>query len=39
MQEVPRSVHGCTHEGNVILTTSGHELLFIPLVFMSFEVA
>jgi len=29
MQEVSRSVHGCTHEANVILTTSGHELLFI----------
>jgi len=34
MQEVPHSVHGRTHEMNVILTISGHELLFISLDFM-----
>ena len=34
MQEVPHSVHGRTHEMNVTLTISGHELLFILLDFM-----
>ena len=34
MQEVSHSVHGRTHEMNVILTISGHELLFILLDFM-----
>ena len=34
MQQVPHSVRGHTHEANVILTISGHELLFIPLDFM-----
>jgi len=35
------SVHGCTHEANVILTITGHELLFISLwyeMIMGFEV-
>ena len=34
MREVPHSVCGCTHEENVILTISGHELLLISLDFM-----
>ena len=41
MQEVPHSVCGhihsmcrCTHEAEVSLTISGHELLFISLDFM-----
>jgi len=34
MQEVPHSVHRRTHEANVILTISGHELIFISLDFM-----
>ena len=34
MREVPHSVRGCTHEENVILIISGHELLFISLDFM-----
>jgi len=41
MQEEPHSVHGhthsvrrCTHEANVTLAISGHELLFISLDFM-----
>jgi len=28
------SVCGCTHKGNIILTITGHELLFILLHFM-----
>jgi len=28
------SVHGRTHEANVILTISGHELLFVSLDFI-----
>ena len=29
MQEAPPSLHGHTHKANIILTMSGHELLFI----------
>jgi len=34
MQEVPHSVRGHTHEANVVLTISGHELLFRSLDIM-----